>query len=151
MVTDPAREPLTSASPLPRRLHQIEIEFDVPFHDVDILGVVWHGHYYKYLELGRTALLRERGLDVPEIAALGLRQVVIETRCRHTYPLRYGERARVCAWLSAITPRIILNYRVRNMTAGRCSARALTTLVTTASDGTLLMETPDVLLAKLRP
>ncbi|MCB9748848.1 MAG: acyl-CoA thioesterase [Myxococcales bacterium] len=142
---------ITSASPVPRRLHQVEIELDVPFHDVDILGVVWHGHYYKYLELGRTELMRQRGLDVPEIAACGFRQVVVESRCRHTYPLRYGERARVSAWLSALTPRIMIHYRVRNVTAGRCSARAQTTLVTTAPDGTLLMETPDVLLAKLRP
>ena len=25
----------------------------MPFHDVDALHVVWHGHYYKYLELAR--------------------------------------------------------------------------------------------------
>jgi acyl-CoA thioester hydrolase len=140
-----------SSTPVPRRLHQAEFELDVPFHDIDILGVVWHGHYYKYLELGRTELMRRLGLDVPDIAGAGFRQVVIETRCRHTFPLRYGERVRVIAWLSAITPRIVIHYRVRNVSAGRCSARASTTLVTTDAAGTLLMETPDVLLAKLRP
>ncbi|MDH3602364.1 MAG: hypothetical protein OEU26_22345, partial [Candidatus Tectomicrobia bacterium] len=28
-----------------------EVCFEVPFHDVDMMGVVWHGHYYKYFEL----------------------------------------------------------------------------------------------------
>ena len=27
----------------------------VPFHDVDVAGVVWHGHYMKYLENARWA------------------------------------------------------------------------------------------------
>ena len=28
-----------------------EIFGQVPFHDVDALHIVWHGHYYKYLEV----------------------------------------------------------------------------------------------------
>jgi len=36
------------------RDHAIEIRLEVPFHDVDALRIVWHGHYLKYLELART-------------------------------------------------------------------------------------------------
>ncbi len=50
------------------RLHETSIEFEVPFHDVDALRVVWHGHYYKYLELARTALFRSSGLDDDALA-----------------------------------------------------------------------------------
>lgn len=137
-------------SAIPGRKGAASVEFEVPFHDVDALHIVWHGHYLKYLEHGRTALMRSRGLDVPEIAAAGFRQMVIETRCRHTYPLRYGDRVRVRAWFASVNPRIVVHYRVHNLTENRCSARARTTLVTTDAEGTLLMETPDVLLAKLR-
>jgi acyl-CoA thioester hydrolase len=34
-----------------------EVEVEVPFHDVDLAGVVWHGHYMKYLENARWALM----------------------------------------------------------------------------------------------
>ena len=36
----------------------------------DPLGVVWHGHYFKYLELARIAMLTPLGLDGKELVAL---------------------------------------------------------------------------------
>ena len=27
----------------------VSVELEVPFHDVDSLHIVWHGHYYKSL------------------------------------------------------------------------------------------------------
>jgi acyl-CoA thioester hydrolase len=38
-----------------------EIDVVVPFFDVDSLEIVWHGHYVKYLEIARCALLDELG------------------------------------------------------------------------------------------
>ena len=38
-----------------------EIEVDVAFHDVDAMAVVWHGHYLKYLENARWALMERIG------------------------------------------------------------------------------------------
>jgi acyl-CoA thioester hydrolase len=32
----------------------------VPFFDIDTMNVVWHGHYVKYLEVARCALLDNR-------------------------------------------------------------------------------------------
>ena len=28
---------------------QAEVRLEVPFHDVDVMGVAWHGHYVKGL------------------------------------------------------------------------------------------------------
>ena len=84
-----------------RRLYEVTRDFEVPFHDVDALRIVWHGHYYKYMELGRTALLRDRGIDVPEIGPNGYRLLLVESRCRYTFPLRYGDQGRVHAWFAA--------------------------------------------------
>ena len=39
------------------------MELDVPFHHVDALGIVWHGHYPKYFEAAGMALLRKLALD----------------------------------------------------------------------------------------
>ena len=37
------------------------IEAKVAFHDIDIVGVMWHGHYLKYLENARWALMDRIG------------------------------------------------------------------------------------------
>lgn len=32
-----------------------DVFIDIPFFDVDVMGVAWHGHYVKYLEIARGA------------------------------------------------------------------------------------------------
>lgn len=131
------------------RLHEVHHELEVPFHDVDALQIVWHGHYYKYMEHGRTALLRSRGLDVADMRALGHRLLLVDSHCRHTFPLYYADRARVTAWFVSVAPRLVIAYRIRNLTHDRCSARGQTILITTDAEGRMLPETPDALLQRL--
>ena len=138
----------TSAS---GRLHEVHVDLEVPFHDVDVLQIVWHGHYYKYMELGRTALLRARGLDVADIRALGHRLLLVDSHCRHTFPLQYADRVRVSAWFASVAPRLVIAYRIRNLTHDRCSARGQTILITTDAAGRMLPETPDDLLRRITP
>lgn len=128
----------------------ISLELEIPFHDVDILNVVWHGHYCKYLELGRTALLRARRLDVDDMIQLGHKFFVAETRLRHLYPLRYGERLRVTSWFTEVENRIAIAYVLENLTAGKRSALGATVLVTTNAANDLCFETPPPILARLR-
>jgi acyl-CoA thioester hydrolase len=128
----------------------ISIALEVPFHDVDPLQVVWHGHYLKYLELARTELMRSRNLDIPAIVAAGYRQMVIETRCRYSFPLRYGERFRVDAWFEDVQNRVNIGFEITNLAHNRRSLHANTVLVTTDAEGRMLLETPDVLLQRLR-
>src|SRR5262245_4315060 len=121
---------------------EASIELEVPFHDVDALGIVWHGHYYKYLELARTSLLRARGLDAGDLVGPRYRFLVIESACRHASPLRYGDRVRVRAWLRDVEHRIFVAYEVTNLSTGRRAARAHTILATTDKDGSMLLRTP---------
>lgn len=121
---------------------RIEIELEVPFHDVDGLHVVWHGHYYKYFELARTALFRKCKLDVPDMIELGYRMVVIESKCRHVFPLRYGDKFRVSAWFKEFEYRLHVAFEVFNLTAERRAAKGHTMLATLDADGNLLLATP---------
>ena len=38
--------------------HQADVVLTVSFHDCDPMGVVWHGNYFRFFEIGREALLR---------------------------------------------------------------------------------------------
>ncbi len=130
-------------------LARASIEFHVPFHDIDMTHAVWHGFYLKYLELARTALMRKCDLDVMEIVRLGYRMVVIESKCRHSFPLHYGDHVRVDAFVLDADIRLHIGYEIHNLTHGKRAARASTTLATLDSSGKLLYATPTEIREKL--
>jgi len=132
-----------------RRLHETSVELEVPFHDVDALRVVWHGHYYKYLEIARTQLLRCCKLDADDLIGLGLGLIMIESTCRYAFPLFYADRVRVSAWFRDIAHRLYIAYEVMNLTKNRRAARAHTIFATTDRAGRLLLRTPAEILARL--
>lgn len=63
-----------------------EIEYRVMIHEVDAWGVVWHGHYLKWFERGRTELVRPFGLTVSDLDQLGVVVPVIEAVCEYKNP-----------------------------------------------------------------
>lgn len=127
--------------------HIASVEFDVAFHDVDLGGVVWHGHYLKYFEWARTELMRSLGLDIGQLLELGVRVVVAESRCRHHRPLRYGERAVVLAWLETVQPAVTVRYRIER--GGALITDGRTTLVTVGPHEDRLVAIPGVALQRL--
>ena len=128
----------------------VHIELKVPFHDCDPLFVVWHGRYFEYLEVARSALFARHRLDVEHVRSLNYRMYVTDARCRYMFPLTYNDRVRVSARFSALRPLLRVAYDVYNLTAGRKTARAITVLATTDVMGNLLTETPADLIERLQ-
>ena len=44
---------------MPRKV-EASVRLKVPFHDVDTMQVVWHGHYLKYFEQARQVLAEKK-------------------------------------------------------------------------------------------
>ncbi len=131
------------------RLKETSIEIEVPFRHIDMMGVVWHGHYYAYLEEARTALLRACNLDAGDLIGARFVFFVIESKCRYVHSLHYGDRIRVTAWLEDIQHRIHIAYEIHNLTHGKRAARGHTILATTDLEKNLLLETPDEIRRRL--
>lgn len=127
----------------------VTVELEVPFHDVDSLQVVWHGWYVKYMEVGRTALLRARRIDAADMIGLGFRFYVIETHLRHVSPATYGDHLRVTSWFTEAENRIGISCVIDNLTSGKRSALGASVLVTTDQGGRLCYETPAPVLERL--
>ena len=95
--------------------HSVEIE--VTFHDLDPLRIVWYGHYAKYLELARDALLRRIGYSHAEMLVTGYAWPVVELRLRYVQPARLGERLRVtAAGIRAAPENRLCHHRYRQRT-----------------------------------
>jgi acyl-CoA thioester hydrolase len=129
---------------------EVEVELEVPFHDVDMLHLVWHGHYYKYFEIARTQLLRARQLSAEQLIETGYLLVVIESKCRYPSALRFGQRFRVGAAFGDVDYRLKIDYQIWNITEDRRAAYGHTVLATIDAEGKLLLRTPDALLARIR-
>jgi len=127
----------------------ITVEVEVPFHDVDSLQVVWHGWYVKYMELGRTALLRARRIDAADMMELGLRFYVVETHLRHVSTATYGDRLRVTSWFTEAENRLGIACVIHNLTTGKRCALGSSVLVTTDEGNRLCYETPAPVLERL--
>ena len=116
----------------------------IPFHDVDSLEIVWHGHYYKYFELARTALYRSYGLDVSETRSMGYIFPVIESHCRYAQPLHYGQKIDISASLVAHEVYLHIEYNILHERTNKSLARGFTKqAVCLAEGGQLLMQVPE--------
>jgi len=85
-----------------KMLPEAEVRLTVPFHDVDVMEIVWHGHYAKYFEIARCALLDKFAYNYVEMKASGYAWPIIELKTRYIKPARFGQdilvRARIAEY-----------------------------------------------------
>jgi len=63
----------------------------VRYAETDQMGVVHHGNYFAWFEVGRTELLREKGYSYRELETEGVRLPVIEAQARYLRPAFYDD------------------------------------------------------------
>lgn len=123
-----------------------EIELEIPFHDVDILGVAWHGHYTKYFEIARCALLRTLDYDAPQMRESGYAWPVVDCHLRYVRSARYGQRIVVRATLMEYENRLKIAYEIRDRASGERLTRGSTVQVAVALDsGEMQFVSPEAL------
>lgn len=91
---------------------------DVPFHDVDAMEVCWHGHYLKYFEIGRTALLRAFDYDYPQMKESGYLWPIVEAHLKYVRPAMYGQRIDVRTELLEYENRLKIGYEIVDSASG---------------------------------
>jgi acyl-CoA thioester hydrolase len=85
----------------------------VYFADTDQMGVVYNGRYLTWCEIGRTELLRDRGLAYAQVEARGVALPVTEATLRIRQPARYDDLVRVETSIAEVRTREIrFSYRM---------------------------------------
>ncbi|MCZ2398925.1 MAG: acyl-CoA thioesterase [Phycisphaerae bacterium] len=111
-----------------------EMEIRVRYAEVDAMGYLHHARYAVYFEMGRTELLRARGLRYRDLEAQGLFYVVARLDCRFRAPARYDDLLRLTTMTMRVTPvRVDHAYRLHH--GDRLLAEASSTLVLVGRDG----------------
>ncbi len=89
-------------------------QITVRYAETDMMGIVYHGNYLPWFEVGRTTLLKECGLPYRELEAQGYRLPVIEVGVKYFKPALYDDSLTVITRLKERpTLRIRLEYEVR--------------------------------------
>jgi len=129
---------------------EAEVEIEIPFHDVDVMGVAWHGHYVKYLEIARCALLDKIDYNYPQMRDSGYAWPVIDVRIRYPQPLYFQQKVRVIAKLDEWENRLKVSYEIRDAETGKRLTRAYTVQVAMdMKNGEMMFASPDILFHKL--
>lgn len=89
-----------------------EVLIQVQFYDLDPMQVVWHGNYFRFLEIARCALLDKLGYNYIEMRASGFAWPIVDSRLKFIRPLVFGQRARVCAALEEYENRLKIAYEI---------------------------------------
>lgn len=105
------------------------VDVEVPFHDVDAMQVAWHGHYVKYFELARCALLRRFDYDYPQMQASGYLWPIVECHLKYIRPARYRQNLSVQATLLEYENRIKIAYQIRDRETGERLTKGYTVQV----------------------
>lgn len=99
------------------------IDISIPFHDVDMLEVVWHGHYMKYFEIARCAVLQAIDYDISQMEKSGYVWPIVDIRLRYISPVKYGDCLQVAAVITEWDLRLKVNYFAINRGTRKVVAR----------------------------
>ena len=93
---------------------QSRVQITVRYAETDMMGIVYHGSYLPWFEVGRTTLLKENGLSYRDLEAAGYLLPVLEVAVKYLKPALYDDVVTVITTL-ADKPllRIQLSYEVR--------------------------------------
>ena len=127
-----------------------DVEIQVPFHDVDGMHVVWHGHYYKYFEVARTKLLQSIDYDVHQMKASGYSWPIVETNCKYVQPIVYDQLIQVSAKIQEYENRLKIIYRISDAKTDEKLATGHTTQVAVdMKNNEMCFVSPKILLKKV--
>lgn len=98
------------------------VQIRVPFYDVDMLQIVWHGNYLKYFDLARQALFLKSGLDMPRNREKHYIFPVIRTSVKYLYPLKLNDEFTCTATTRAAKVKLVIDFEIRLLSDGRLCA-----------------------------
>ena len=85
----------------------------VRYAETDMMGIVYHGSYLPWFELGRTNLLKEQGIHYRQLEAAGYRLPVLEAALKYHRPAVYDDTVTVVTTLrEKPVLRIRLDYEI---------------------------------------
>ena len=81
----------------------------VRYSETDKMGVVYHGNYVQYLEIGRTDALRQIGLTYKSFEDNGIMMPVLSLNCKYLKSAYYDDELTIVTMLK-VMPKVRIHF-----------------------------------------
>ncbi|MCS6206077.1 acyl-CoA thioesterase [Shewanella baltica] len=133
-----------------KSLLTIDMEMQIPFHDVDSMGITWHGNYLRYFEVARCKLLDELGYNYRQMQASNYAWPIIDLQIKYVKASTFEQKITVRAELVEWENRLKINYQIRDVETGARITKGYTIQAAVdMSTQELCFVTPDVFRDKI--
>ncbi len=96
-------------------MKNFEIQVRVRYAETDQMGVVYHGNYAQYFEMGRVEWLRNLGLSYKRLEETGVMLPVVSLKMDYKKPALYDDLLTVrTIFKSQTTVKIEFDYEITN-------------------------------------
>ena len=130
------------------RYHETPLQ--VRFCEVDAYGVVWHGHYLSWFEVGRNELTERFQMGPLQLKEKNLLAPVVELTSQFKLPAAYGDLLMIQTTMERTEgAKLIFHYRILHQRNGKVIATGSTTHVLTDLQGNLQYRVPPDVLEKI--
>ncbi len=108
----------------------VDTHLRVRYAETDAQGVVYHANYLVFMEVGRGALARERGLPYSQLEARGVNLLVARAELKYKASARYDDPLVVSTRVREVRGKFVtFEYRIEHEESGRLLVTGETTHV----------------------
>ena len=122
----------------------------IPFHDVDMMRIAWHGHYVKYFEVARCELFDDVGYGYMDMVNSGYAWPVIDLNVRYVKPATFEQNVIVTSAVVEYENRLKIQYEIHDEKTGARLTKGHTVQVAVdMKTNEMCFASPQILLDKL--
>lgn len=103
--------------------HTVTIQ--VRYQETDQMGVVHHGNYFVWFEVGRTSLIKNAGTSYGDLERKGILLPVIKANCEYKLPARYEDVVTIETVIAELSP-VKIGFRYKALRDGQLLAQGET-------------------------
>lgn len=119
-------------------------QLDIRFSEVDMMGVVWHGSYVKYLEDAREEFGHKYGLSYDRYIKENIFVPIVEMKMNYVHPLSYGMSPVVrITYCPTDAAKVVFEYEIFNPEDGTVFLKASSVQVFMDRNHNLMWESPE--------
>ena len=119
-------------------------QLDIRFSEVDMMGVVWHGSYVKYLEDAREEFGHKYGLSYDRYIKENIFVPIVELKMNYVHPLSYGMAPVVrITYCPTDAAKVVFEYEIFNPEDGTVFLKASSVQVFMDRNHNLMWDSPE--------
>lgn len=122
------------------------LEQKVYYSDTDAYGVVWHGSYLRWLEMGRTEFGEEIGIILPELVEQNIAMPVVNLNVRYKSSAKLNDEIIIETAIQKFNAlSVTFEQKIKDKNSDKTFVEAIVDVVAIDNDGKLYRKMPQVL------